>query len=422
MLRSSAPSPPSDPIPPMQHDSADPMVQGGSGSKQDNGVQSPSDPNISTGNDIQQPQEDSDRTLISPEQDKPSEQTLQAAEAVWLAVGDIMVHMPQLPGSYDKASGSYDFNDVFEPVSGILRKGDWVLANLEAPLAGDHYSGFPRFNAPYEIADALREAGITIVTTANNHALDQGYKGIERTLAHLDKLGFYTKGTARSKAESRKAVLIEQNGITMGLLAYTYGTNGIPLPSGKPYAVSIWDEEACVKDIAALRRQGAEFVTVAMHFGTEYQTVPSESQRKIARAIIQAGGDIVAGSHPHVVQPYEVVSAYDTDGRKRQGVILYSMGNFISNQRGDTKDNGVIFEITVRREAGTGQISFENIKPHFTWVHRYKDNGKMKYRVLPMEEMLKKRSDKQLSSADYKQMEKAMSILANRMNKLKAAS
>ncbi|CAM4213817.1 CapA family protein [Paenibacillus tarimensis] len=379
-----------------------------------------SDPNnSSTGNP--QPQQEIDEEQPPPGQTKPK-QSVQAAEAVWLAVGDIMVHMPQLPGSYDQTTDSYDFQDVFEPVTGILRKGDWVLANLEAPLDGDHYSGFPRFNAPYEIAEALKGAGITIVTTANNHALDQGYKGIERTLAHLNKLGLYTKGTARSRAESRKAILIEQNGITMGLLAYTYGTNGIPLPSGKPYAVSIWDQEACAKDITALRQKGAEFVTVAMHFGTEYETTPNANQRKIASAIIQAGGDIVAGSHPHVVQPYEVVSVQDADGRKRQGVILYSMGNFISNQRGDTKDNGVIFEITVRREAETGQISFENITPHFTWVHRHKEKGKMKYRILPMEEMLQKRSDRWLSSADYKQMKEAMSVLTRRMEKYKAAS
>ncbi|MBD2869887.1 CapA family protein [Paenibacillus arenilitoris] len=343
------------------------------------------------------------------------------ADAVWMAVGDVMMHKPQLPGSFDKANNRYNFDPFFAEVKPILEQGDWVIANLETPIAGAEfgYSGYPLFNAPAELAEALKTAGFNLITNANNHSLDQGESGVLGTLANLKALGLPSVGTAVSREEADKLLLVEKNGIVMGLLAYTYGTNGIPIPEGKPYLVNLIDEQKIKNDIAKLRQAGADFITVSLHFGTEYQTTPSEEQKRLARSLIASGADIIAGSHPHVVQPYEVVEATDGNGRTREGLIIYSMGNFISNQRGDTKDYGVIFKVGVRKNMSDGTIAFTEIESIPTWVHRYKPDHAFRYRVLPIEDTIAAKSDTMLSQADYASLQKNFDLLRNRLESMK---
>ncbi len=345
---------------------------------------------------------------VPPEQD---------AEALLMAVGDIMMHMPQLPGSYDAQAKRYDFTPMFSSVKPILQEADWAMANLEAPLSADgDYTGFPMFNAPHELAAALKDAGFTIVTNSNNHSLDRGAKGVERTLKFLHLQGLLTKGTATSEEQAAEPLLVERGGITLGVLAYTYGTNGIPVPEGKPYLVDLMDEERMVRDIHALREDGADYIAVALHFGTEYQTQPNEEQKRIARRLIAEGADLIAGSHPHVIQPYETVEAANLDGSIRHGVILYSMGNFISNQRGDTKDYGIIYRIHLRRPAGSATVQAVDVEPIVTWVHRYKEKGRYQYRILPVEQTLKDRNNPLLTAADYKALENNFHILQKRLS------
>jgi poly-gamma-glutamate capsule biosynthesis protein CapA/YwtB (metallophosphatase superfamily) len=336
--------------------------------------------------------------------------------AVWMAAGDVMMHMPQLPGAYDSKKKKYDFNSFFDQVKPILGQADWSLVNLETPIGGKElgYSGFPRFNAPSELADALKYAGVTIVTNANNHALDRGAEGIERTLAKLQKLDFVFKGTARSQAEADAITIVERKGIRMGLLAYTYGTNGLPLPANKPYAVSLIDEAAIIRDIKILRSAGTDFITVALHFGTEYQTEPNEEQKMLARKLIAAGADIIAGSHPHIVQPYETVDAIRPDGTTRRGLIIYSMGNFISNQRGDTKDYGVIFKVDIQKNTSTGVTTIGDVEPIPTWVHRSSKDGINHYVIIPVQQAIIHLDQEGLSAADYKSLKTNMNILAKR--------
>ncbi|MBM7563463.1 CapA family protein [Paenibacillus sacheonensis] len=322
-------------------------------------------------------------------------------DATWVAAGDIMMHMPQLPGAYDEAAGTYNFNSFFKPVKPILEQGDWTLGNLETPIAGKSLglSGYPRFNAPAELGDALKYAGFTTITNANNHAMDRGSQGIAMTLAKLQKLGLDTKGTARSKAEADKLTIVKRAGISMGLLAYTYGTNGIPLPKDQPYAVSLIDEQAIIKDIGRLKAAGADFITVCLHFGIEYQTTPNDEQTMLARNLIAAGADIIAGSHPHVVQPYELAEVTNPDGTARKGLIIYSMGNFISNQRGNTKDYGVIYKVGIHKEHGATTIG--SVKAIPTWVHRTSVKGVNRYAIVPIGDAIASKSLADLSSADY---------------------
>ncbi|MDQ6418157.1 CapA family protein [Paenibacillus sp. LHD-117] len=343
------------------------------------------------------------------------------AEAVWMGVGDIMSHSPQLPGAYDAATGKYDFNPFFANVKPILEQGDWVMANLETPVAGESfgYSGYPTFNAPTELAEALRNAGFNLLSTANNHSLDKGEKGVLRTLEHLKALGLQAVGTASSQADADALIISEKNGIRMGLLAYTYGTNGIPIPEGKPYLVNLIDETKIKGDIKRLREAGADIVTVSLHFGTEYQTVPNESQTTLARALAAAGADIIAGSHPHVLQPYEVVDTFDEQGRPKQALIIYSMGNFISNQRGDSKDYGVIFKVNVKKNMSDKSVQLTEVEAIPTWVHRYRLDKSYRYRVLPVEATIAAADDKLLKPTDYEMLKRDFAMLTERLKSMK---
>ena len=343
------------------------------------------------------------------------------AEGLLAAVGDIMMHMPQLPAYFDPESKRYDFTPYFTEVKPLIEEADWAMANLETTLSADgDYSGYPRFSSPHELAAALKDAGFDIITTANNHAMDRGAPGVERTLGFLREQGFVTRGTYRSAEEAAEPTIVERNHIRLGLLAYTYGTNGIPVPEDKPWLVDLIDEERIVRDIAALKAAGADYIAIALHFGTEYQTEPSEEQKGLARRLIAAGADLIAGSHPHVIQPYEVVEARDENGAPRQGVILYSMGNFISNQRGGTKEYGVLYRIALRKEEGVTRMT--DVEPVITWVHRYKANGRNHYRILPVERVLEERRDPLLTAADYERLENDLGKLRRRLSSMGAAS
>lgn len=343
------------------------------------------------------------------------------ADAVWMAVGDVMMHTPQLPGAFDKKTNRYNFNPFFAEVKPILEQGDWVIANLETPMGGAEfgYSGYPQFNAPAELGEALKAAGFNLITNANNHSLDQGESGILRTIENLRALDIPFKGTASTQEEADSMVLSEKNGIVMGLLAYTYGTNGIAAPEDKPYLVSLIDEEKIKADIVRLRDAGADFITVSLHFGTEYQIAPNEEQKRLARSLVAAGADIIAGSHPHVVQPYEVVETTDENGHAKKGLIIYSMGNFISNQRGDSKDYGVIFKVNVRKNMTDGSVDFTEIESIPTWVHRYKPDQAYRYRVLPVEDTIAASNDALLTKADYEVLKKNYFMLRNRLDSMK---
>jgi poly-gamma-glutamate synthesis protein (capsule biosynthesis protein) len=337
-----------------------------------------------------------------------------ATEGLLVAVGDIMMHMPQLPAYFDPESKRYDFTPFFAEVKPLIEDADWAMANLETTLSADgDYTGFPRFSSPREIAEALKDAGFGIVTTANNHALDRGVPGVERTIGFLEELGLVTKGTSRSAEESARTVIVERNHIRIGVLAYTYGTNGIPIPADMPWLVDLIDEERIVRDIGALRDAGADYIVIALHFGTEYQFMPNEDQKGLARRLIAAGADLIAGSHPHVLQPYEVVEAQDENGSTRQGVIIYSMGNFISNQRGDTKEYGALYRIRLRKEEGATRMT--EVEPVITWVHRYKADGRNHYRILPVGQTLETRADPLLTAADYAQLERNLETLRKRL-------
>ncbi len=331
-------------------------------------------------------------------------------EAKLIAVGDIMMHLPQTKSGYDAASQTYNFDSFFTEISPFL-KGDWVIGNLEVPLVGDlPYTGYPQFNAPPELADSLKLAGFNILTTTNNHSLDRREKGVLATLDNLKSRGIIPVGTAATPEEAEVITMVTHQDVTMAILAYTYGTNGIPIPEGKPYLVSLIDEPRMKTDIKKARELGAELITVALHFGNEYQSQPSEEQQLLVDLLFQAGADIILGSHPHVVQPYEIVEITTDGGIQKKGVVIYSMGNFISNQdrflnKNKPTDVGVIFEVGIRKHYPDLAVELTEVKAIPTYVHKYKTNGASRYRVLPLEFTLSERVDHLLLPKDYDRIE-----------------
>jgi poly-gamma-glutamate capsule biosynthesis protein CapA/YwtB (metallophosphatase superfamily) len=350
------------------------------------------------------------------------------SEATLLAVGDIMVHMPQLSAYYDNASKRYNLTPWFAQVKPIFLGADWVIGNLETPIAGKDlkYSGFPRFNAPQEVVEALADAGVDLVSTANNHSMDRGFPGVNRTLTNIRNAKLIPVGTAESAEQRQRSIIVERNGIRMGFLAYTYGTNGIPVPPDKAFAVNLIDLPVIQADIARLRKSEADIVTVSLHYGLEYQRLPSDNQTQISRDIIKAGADIILGSHSHVVQPYEEIeipASESFDGAPHRGIVIYSLGNFISNQTGSLKDVGLIFGVHLvktRLQDGTYSTQWDNITTEATWVHISIKNHQRNYTIIPMKNALATKDIPDLSAKDYEKMKTLLSDINMHLLKLQS--
>lgn len=321
-----------------------------------------------------------------------------------LATGDIMVHQRQLESSYRPETGTYEFDEWFTEIGPYLREGDLVVGNLETTLAGADliYSGYPSFNSPESLAGSLKKAGFTLLSTANNHCFDRGEIGVLRTMEYLEKAGLKYFGTARSPEEREKHLFVTKNGITVVFLAYTYGLNGASRPLGKEYLVNLMDEKLIRSDIEKVRDK-ADLVVVSLHCGCEYSREPHSAHKAHAEKVIAWGADVILGSHPHVLQPVEFVQ---TDGG-RTGVVVYSLGNFVSNQSLPYTDSGIVVQLLYVREQG--QVNLKKVTGVPTWVHRYHDGGRLVYRVLPVAEAIQKYekgNDPYLSADDYKTLQR----------------
>ena len=257
----------------------------------------------------------------------PLDEEPQIDKITILAVGDIMFHMPQVKGA--KTNDTYDFSNSFKYVKKHIENSDLALANFETVVAGNHrgFSGFPRFNSPTETVKALKDAGFDVISTANNHSIDQGVDGIISTIDSINDYGLESIGTY--KDQQRAGLIKEINNIRLGLLSYTYGLNGLEslLPSNKSYMVNLIDEELIKNDINELDDK-VDLTIVFIHWGNEYQKHPSSYQVELGDKMIEWGADIILGSHPHVIQEARIINYEDEDK-----YIIYSIGNFLSNQK-----------------------------------------------------------------------------------------
>lgn len=326
------------------------------------------------------------------------------------AVGDFLMHMPLISTSRDSRTGRYDFRDIFKECGPYLANPDFTVANLETRLAGPArgYSGYPLFNAPAELAENMRELGIDLVTTANNHSLDMGREGVITTLDNLDRAGLYHIGTHRSAGERDKPAIFEIRGIKVGFLNYTEHTNGIPVPPGADFLVNLIKRDLIQKDIGRLKAEGPDLIIAYMHFGSEYKRSPDGFQRALARELFEAGVDVVLGSHAHVLQPMEW-HCMTREGKEKKALAAYSLGNFISNQHWRYSDCGMILNLDIVKRHGESAF-LEGASYIPVWVHQYRRDGKTKYRVLPAQKAIKDyetKSDPLITESDYRLLKQA---------------
>ena len=292
--------------------------------------------------------------------------------------GDVMQHMPQINAAWNDSLKMYDYDSCFLPFSGVFNLADLSVINLETTLAGEPYSGYPQFSAPDALIWGLKKAGVDVLVTANNHTCDKGKKGIVRTLEMVDSCGLKRTGSFADSSDYklRNPLIINEKGIRIALLNYTYGTNGIAIPA--PAIVNLIDTVVIRKDFEKAARLGADFIVPVFHWGIEYQREPNDEQKAIADFCLSLGATLVVGSHPHVVQP---VQRY----RKNNDsvTICWSLGNFVSNQRQLHTDGGMSLLVEITRTAGKTRVSKAAYILH--WVQISTDaGGKKTYRCLPV--------------------------------------
>lgn len=304
----------------------------------------------------------------------------QAQRLKLLFAGDLMGHMPQHNAAL-QADGSYDYAPCFRYVKDYIQSADLAIVNLEVPLAGKPYSGYPQFSSPDALAEAARKAGFDIMTTANNHCVDRGGKGLERTLRALDSLNIPHLGTYRDRAQHDAAhpLMVERNGIRLALLCYTYGTNGIEVP--KPNVVNFIDTTEMLRDLRTADERGADFVITLIHWGIEYQTHSNREQEEMARWLLEHGCDAVIGGHPHVVQNF-TLDAIPGNARYPE-VVIYSMGNLVSNQRDVNCDGGIMVEMELEKRLYPPTMRVTTCRYMPYWVHRGTVDSLYQYYIVP---------------------------------------
>lgn len=319
-------------------------------------------------------------------------QNLVAQQATLLFFGDIMGHSGQI-NSAQQADGSYDYEPTLKYIEPAFRSADIVVGNLEVTLAGPPYTGYPAFSSPDALAYAYKNAGVNFLVTANNHSYDRGQKGMERTLDVIEGMYFNYTGTFKDSTDFREnnPRMIEINGIRLAILNYTYGTNGIVVR--QPNIVNHIVREEIADHILAAQSQKPDMIIVCIHWGDEYALQPNAAQRFTAEFLFDQGVDIIIGSHPHVVQPMHVTE----DENDKRRVLVYSLGNFVSNQRNEYTDGGVIVRLEIEKEGCTTKV--KDAEYMLTWVYTPVENGKKNYYVLPASLYSKTGLPEQLSGA-----------------------
>jgi len=297
-------------------------------------------------------------------------------------VGDLMCHSTQF--NYAKVGAdTFDFTGVYKEVKQYLSSADLTVGNLETVIAGKNkgYSGYPYFNAPDDYVYALNDAGFDLLITANNHALDQGWEGVKRTIEVIDENKIHRTGTYLSQEDRDSLRIFQINSIKIAILAYSENTNGLPFPKGKDFVINLIDEEVIKRDITKAREKGVDIVLVHLHYGPEYNREPSDYQKQIVQKIIELGADIIIGGHPHVVQPVDFFKTNNT--KLDSGFVAYSMGNFISNQRWRYSDAGVILNLEISKNIMSDSIYISEVRYLPTWVFRGQTERGREYIILP---------------------------------------
>jgi len=297
-----------------------------------------------------------------------------------LFTGDIMQHDSQISAAWLPDSARYDYKSCFEFVKPVLSAPDIAIGNLELTLGGPPYKGYPQFSAPDEILDALKDAGFDVLVTANNHCVDRGRNGLERTIDLLDNAGILHTGTFKDTLDwlNNYPLILSAKGFKFSLLNYTYGTNGMPVK--KPNLVNQIDTARIRDDLGRARLQQTDAIIVFFHWGREYVSYPDDWQKRLAEFCFLHGAKLVIGAHPHVLQPMEW-------RREADQLVVYSLGNFVSGQRDRYKNGGAMLHVDLQKvfqPDSTTTVTIANASYSLEYVHRA-DNAQRTYYILPLE-------------------------------------
>ncbi len=307
--------------------------------------------------------------------------------------GDVLCHNTNFWDAYDASTDSYDFSYVFEDIEKYFSSADIAVGTIETSFAGKEagYSNYPTFNSPEELATDLKELGYDVMAMATNHCLDKGYKGLVSTIEELDKAGIKHIGTYKSEEDSKEILIQDVKGIKMAFLNYTYGTNGIPIPTGKEYSVNLIDKDKIKADIEKAKKLNADVICVNMHWGEEYRQTATPEQEELADFLFQNGVDLILGSHTHCLEPMEKRTVTLADGTKKDGFVIYSLGNFMSGQNANYTRQSVILDIQLTKKGKDNTISIDSVKYTPIYMYNiYAGKSMNRFKIMDIEEEIKK--------------------------------
>ena len=332
-------------------------------------------------------------------------------------IGDIMCHNSQYVDAFD--GNTYNFSYVFEDIKDYINSADISIGNLETTFAGAKkgYSNYPRFNTPEQLAQNLKDFGIDVVSTANNHSMDTNYDGIVSTLNYLDEAGIAHTGTSRSVEEQNTILVKDVNGIKIAFLSFTYGTNGIPVKAEHDYSVNLISDDFILEQLELAKEQNPDLICVSMHWGVEYQNKQNSEQERLANLLFTNGADIILGSHPHVLQPMEKKTITLEDGTTKDCFVIYSLGNFMSGQTKERTRNSIILNIELTKSGETDKTSIGSISYIPIYMYKNTSKSKQKYLVMDIEKAINRyeSGDHFITSNTYSTLKSELTKIQNTM-------
>lgn len=332
--------------------------------------------------------------------------------------GDLLIHN----SIYDaaKTSNGYDFTYQFEDIKDKVTIADYTVGNLEVPIGNKDFSNYPSFRAPAQLATAMKDVlDVELLTTASNHTLDKGFSGLKETLNCLDNVDIKHTGSARTEEEASNILIEDIKGVKVAFLAYTYGTNGYPIPSDAKYCINLIDKDKIKNDTLKAKELGADFIVVKMHWGEEYVLDENSNQKNLAKYIFEeTEANLIIGEHPHVVQNIEKMIV-EKDGKEKEGVVVYSLGNFISGQNKDYRDTGIIAKVNLSVDKENPENTKVNtIEYTPVFVDRNSSNTGKRVRVVDINESIlnyENKTDDLISKEEYNKLIKYRDYYRNKL-------
>lgn len=332
------------------------------------------------------------------------------AEVTIISVGDIFLHTNNLFSALNSTTKTHSFDSVFLSVADYFENADLSTAWLGGVMdSNGPYMGYPMFRSPEALIDTLQGIGLDAVFKTN-HAMDGGTKGLNTTTEILDKHDISQIAAYTSEESNKKLFIYQKDDLKIAYLGYIYGMNGLPIP--EPWMINLIDLNKIQKDILEAKKQ-SDFVVAALHFGNEYERYPNKWQKETVQKIADYGADMIIGSHPHVIQPVEVVTS--ADGKKVY--VAYSLGNFYCGQREHYTDTGVMLKYTIEKSKEGTKLKEIGYIP--TWVAEYRENGKQQYQILPSKKFMDLYTQGRatfLSASNYSRLEQTYRETVEHLN------